>query len=105
MSDWHDVCDENDLPLGEMRPLKVDFYDVLVTHTERGLDAVSNMCPHALHRLDDGLLEDGTITCAIHAWCFDLASGRSLRPYGVNLRVYAVRVHEGRIQVRIPQLV
>ena len=66
----------------QMRSIVVDYCDVLVTRTERGLGAVSNLCPHALQPLESGTLEDGTITCPIHSWCFDVRTGTALRPPG-----------------------
>ncbi|MCU1345344.1 MAG: tmoC [Acidimicrobiia bacterium] len=99
--DWYDVCADDELRLGDMRSMVVDYCDVLITRTERGLGAVSNLCPHALQPLDTGTLEAGTITCSIHSWCFDVRTGTALRPAGARLSVYPVRVWQGRIQVRV----
>ncbi len=101
MSGWHDVCGDEELAAGGMCSVRADYCDVLVTRTERGLAAVSNLCPHALVPLDRGTLENGTITCDIHGWCFDVRTGSALRPPGVQLRVYPVRLAEGRIQVLV----
>jgi nitrite reductase/ring-hydroxylating ferredoxin subunit len=101
MSGWHDVCGDEELAAGDMRSVRADYCEVLVARTERGLSAVSNLCPHALYPLDRGELDDGTITCPIHSWCFDVRTGTALRPPGVQLRVYPVRLTEGRIQVMV----
>lgn len=62
--------------------------------------AVTNVCPHKRAAcLYDGIVEEGTVTCPMHAWRFDLATGANLAGGG-GLRTYAVIEHEGGVWLR-----
>jgi nitrite reductase/ring-hydroxylating ferredoxin subunit len=46
--------------------------------------AVSNVCPHQhFSKLHEGILKELTITCPMHGWTYDLATGRSTNAGGV----------------------
>jgi UDP-MurNAc hydroxylase len=48
---------------------------------------VQRRCPHLKADLSRfGVIEDGTLTCQLHGWRFDLASGRCLTSVGRQLR-------------------
>ncbi len=38
----------------------------------------ASVCPHRLGPLDEGRIENGTVTCPWHGWRFDVRSGRAL---------------------------
>jgi apoptosis-inducing factor 3 len=98
-----DELRENDLRgvvLGE-RP-------VVVVRVGGELRAVQGSCPHIGGDLADGSLDEGRITCPLHAATYDLATGAVLAdPFGVSppegavepLPVYPVRVTDGEVEV------
>jgi UDP-MurNAc hydroxylase len=48
---------------------------------------VQRRCPHLKADLTRfGIVDDGTLTCQLHGWKFDLASGRCLTSAGHQLR-------------------
>ena len=64
-----------ELPLGTMRRVTRGELDVLVVHTERGLFATDDRCPHMAAPLSIGELDGCIVACPLHEGRFDLASG------------------------------
>ena len=64
-----------DLPEGAMRRVTFDELDVLVVHTERGIVATDDRCPHMSAPLSIGSLEGCIVGCPLHNGRFDLATG------------------------------
>jgi nitrite reductase/ring-hydroxylating ferredoxin subunit len=69
----------DDLPPGAMRRVTFDELDVLVAHTDRGLVAVEDRCPHMSAPLSIGVLDGCVVACPLHSGRFDLASGEPLQ--------------------------
>lgn len=66
------------VPPGEGRTFHVGARKVAVFHTRQGqLYASQAECPHRKGPLADGLLGGSTLVCPLHAWKFDLRTGRS----------------------------
>lgn len=98
---WVEVGSAADVPLYEGRRVTVDGERIAVFRTDDGFHALAADCPHAGGPLQDGLVADGCVTCPLHGWRFDLASGAALSgEHGV--RAYEVTVRDGRLLVAIP---
>ncbi|MDC7218579.1 MAG: Rieske (2Fe-2S) protein [Spirochaetales bacterium] len=54
----------------------VDGLSLLVVEERGELYAMSNICPHAGGKLNEGRVENGAITCLNHGASFDLKSGQ-----------------------------
>jgi nitrite reductase (NADH) small subunit len=79
------------IPLGEGRAFVVDGEAIAVFRPRAGgLFATQAHCPHRRGPLADGLVGRTTVLCPLHAFAFDLASGRSLGGACAGLRSYAV---------------
>lgn len=90
------------IPLGEGRAYTVAGHTIAVFRQRDGrLFATHNHCPHRSGPLADGIVGAGTVICPLHAWKFDLATGRCLGEE-VTLQTYPVRAVNGRIVVDIP---
>ena len=63
--------------------------------------AIRNQCPHQNGRLGDGVVEGGTITCPLHRWRFDLATGRTKRDRHLAAEVFPVRREGDRYVVAV----
>jgi nitrite reductase [NAD(P)H] small subunit len=94
------------IPLGEGRAFVVDGEAVAVFRTRGGgLFATQASCPHGRGPLADGLVGRMTVLCPLHAFAFDLASGRSVGGVCADLRSYAVSSGaNGEILLQIPAL-
>ena len=63
--------------------------------------AVEDECSHESHPLSDGDVEADTVTCARHGAQFSLRTGEALSAPAVEpIAIFAVRVDNGRLQVR-----
>ena len=68
-----------DLPAGAMRRVTVDELDVLFAHTDEGIVAVDDRCPHMSAPLSIGALEGCVVACPLHEGRFDLCTGEPVR--------------------------
>lgn len=64
------------LPDGGVQTARVGRYEVAVFHVGAGYYALENACPHQGGPIADGWVEELTVTCPWHAWCFDLRTGK-----------------------------
>ncbi len=70
---------------------------IALFHTDKGIYACNNRCPHEGFPLSEGTLShDCLLTCNWHNWKFDLESGETLVG-GDRLRRYPVRLAEGKV--------
>jgi nitrite reductase (NADH) small subunit len=84
------------IPMGEGRAFVVDGEAIAVFRPRSGgLFATQAFCPHRLGPLVDGLVGKATVLCPLHAFAFDLASGRCLSGTCADLRAYPVSTGAG----------
>jgi len=89
------------LPPGRSRIVRVGPKQILLSHTDKGLFACNNRCPHEGYPLKEGTLSDGCVlTCNWHNWKFDLTNGANLTG-GDALRCYPIRVEDGEILIEV----
>jgi nitrite reductase/ring-hydroxylating ferredoxin subunit len=104
---WRRVCPESEVREKRGRCYVVGFRSVAIFRDAGRLHAVSARCPHNGQSLHDGNVEAGVVTCRWHGWQFDLASGRppgaAPGASGPSIRVYALRVREGWVEVNVPE--
>jgi nitrite reductase/ring-hydroxylating ferredoxin subunit len=63
--------------------------------------AIDNACPHAGGPLADGALEEGCVTCPLHGWTFDVATGARIGTKGFNTTSYPTRIVDGKVLVQV----
>lgn len=68
-----------ELPPGTMRRVTFGDHDVLLAHTDRGLVAVDDRCPHMAAPLSIGELAGCVVACPLHSGRFDLATGEPVQ--------------------------
>ena len=64
-----------ELPPGSLRRVSFGDLDVLLAHTDLGVCAVDDRCPHMAAPLSLGDLDGCVVGCPLHNGRFDLASG------------------------------
>jgi nitrite reductase/ring-hydroxylating ferredoxin subunit len=105
MSEYQTVAQEGEIAEGESRCFPVDGTMVAVFLHEGQYFAINDFCPHMGASLSDGHVEDGAVMCPWHAWRFRLSDGLwcDNSKSGIRTATYDVRVHDGSIQVKLPE--
>jgi nitrite reductase/ring-hydroxylating ferredoxin subunit len=68
-----------ELPEGSMRRISRGDLDILLAHTDRGVIATDDRCPHMAAPLSIGSLEGCIVACPLHEGRFDLATGEPVQ--------------------------
>ncbi len=74
-SPFQDALGADDLPLGTMQRVTRGDLDILLAHTDQGIYATEDRCPHMSAPLSVGELDGCLIACPLHEGRFDLRSG------------------------------
>lgn len=94
------ACPLDDVWQGETLPMKVGGVTVLLVHTESGgVHAVQANCPHQAVPLVDGTLEGDVLTCPMHLWQLNVATGQGVNPSHARIARYPVKVVDGDVWV------
>ena len=101
MSNWVDVYDDEELWDGDMAGVAVGKEKFVILRSNEQLRAFKDACPHKGTPLSDGDLADGVLTCNVHLWEFDVATGDSVNPCGEKLECFAIRSNSGRIEIEV----
>ena len=69
------VADLTSVPPGKSRAFNVGRYEIALFNVGGNYYALENACPHQGGPIAEGWIENLTVTCPWHAWCFDLRTG------------------------------
>jgi nitrite reductase (NADH) small subunit len=72
---------------------------VALIRVDGRLHALEDACPHRGGPLSEGDLSGTLLHCPLHAWPFDVRTGRCPERPGARVRIYEVRVDGERILV------
>lgn len=112
----HVVCNEEDLPVGGMKAVRIDGTSVLVYRLDDGFYATQSSCTHMFAPLSRGKIVDGCkVQCPLHRARFDIRTGEVVDwanfPPGVQLlnavrgekalRTYPVTVVKGEVRIKL----
>lgn len=100
----HDLGPVSRIPLGEGRTFALAGVSVAVFRARSGaVFATQSSCPHRAGPLADGLIGAGTVVCPLHAYRFDLVTGRALGNECAALTTYDVSVSAaGELRLALP---
>ncbi len=99
---WVDVGDVTQIPRRGARRVATPFGDIAVFRTGDGaVYALRDRCPHKQGPLSQGIVHGRLVTCPLHAWTIDLATGE---PTGADAgkgcaKPFEVQVVEGRVLI------
>jgi len=98
MTNWIEIGSLTDIPLRGARCVNTPNGKIAVFRTaENQVFAIENRCPHKGGPLSEGIVHGTSVTCPLHNWVFDLASGEALGADEGQVRTYAIDVVDGRI--------
>jgi len=96
MTDWIEIAKLDDIPRLGARVLRTDTMDIAVFRTAQDqVFALRDKCPHKGGPLSQGIVHGGTVTCPLHNWRIDLASGEAQGPDEGCTNSYPVKVEAG----------
>lgn len=98
MSMMIDIAALDDIPRQGARVVKTDAGCVAVFRTaDDQVFALEDRCPHKGGPLSEGIVHGRQVTCPLHAWVFDLATGQALGADEGTVRTIAARTEGGRV--------
>ena len=96
MTNWTEIAKLEDIPRLGARVLRTDTMDIAVFRTAGDqVFALKDACPHKGGPLSQGIVHGGTVTCPLHNWKIDLASGQAQGPDEGCTNSYPVKVENG----------
>ncbi len=98
---WTEVGSLEEIGAGDIHIIEHDGHSLLFWRQGSDLQCYENACAHLGMPLDGGQLENGILTCPYHGFQYALATGECLTAPEVQLQTHAVRVSNGRVQVKL----
>ncbi|PTB16859.1 nitrite reductase (NAD(P)H) small subunit [Trinickia symbiotica] len=93
LPNWTHVCQLSDIPRLGSRVLKHADGDIAIFRTaEDEVFALLDRCPHKGGALSQGIVYGKTVTCPLHSWNIELASGEARAPDQGCARRFPVKV-------------
>ena len=95
------VCRLSDLREGEGKVVEVEGLELALFRVGDEVVALENACPHRGGPLAFGDVRGATVYCPLHAWPFDLRTGKCTEFPEVRARTLRVRVRGGVVRVEL----
>ncbi|WP_410217415.1 nitrite reductase small subunit NirD [Paracoccus sp. (in: a-proteobacteria)] len=98
MSHFIDIAALDDIPRQGSRVVRTFAGCVAIFRTaEDQVFALDDRCPHKGGPLSEGIVHGAQVTCPLHNWVFDMATGQAQGADDGSVRTFAVHVEEGRV--------
>lgn len=102
MNNWTKVVAVEDVPRLGARIIRTDTMDIALFRTASDdIFALKDHCPHKGGPLSQGIVHDKTVTCPLHNWKIDLASGEAQAPDQGCSHRFPVKVENGVIYIQL----
>ncbi|VAW52822.1 Nitrite reductase [NAD(P)H] small subunit [hydrothermal vent metagenome] len=100
MNEWTEVVALEEIPQLGSRVVRVgneaDTMKIAVFRTASDeVFAMKDECPHKQGPLSQGIVHGTSVTCPLHNWKIDLASGKALGPDEGCTNVFPTKVENG----------
>jgi len=100
MSNWTEVVSLEDIPQLGSRVVTTDTMKIAVFRTSTDeVFAMKDECPHKKGPLSQGIVHGSSVTCPLHNWKIDLASGEALGPDEGCTNVFTVKIENGMVYI------
>lgn len=98
VSRWIDVGALSDIPRRGARVVRTPMGCIAVFRTEADeVFALDDRCPHKGGPLSQGIVHGRSVTCPLHNWVIDLASGEASGPDEGRVAAVPLRCEDGRL--------
>lgn len=100
---WRDIGALDQIAPLSARCLRLhgEEYAVFRTGDDR-IFVLRDYCPHKGGKLSQGIVHGAAVTCPLHNWVVDLASGEVRAPDSGKVAAIPARVAQGRILIAVP---
>lgn len=106
MSTWNDICALTEIPRLGSRVVKTDTMNIAVFRTaDDRVFAIKDECPHKQGPLSQGIVHGHSVTCPLHNWKLDLASGEAMGPDEGCANTFPAKIEDDRVLVDFTSLV
>lgn len=100
---WIEIGHLDDIPKRGARVVKTARGDIAVFRTvDDKLYALDDKCPHKQGPLSQGIVQGTSVTCPLHNWVIDLATGEAQGADEGCTRTIAVKLEQGRVLLAWP---
>jgi nitrite reductase (NADH) small subunit len=100
IENWVEVVALEGIPQLGSRVIKTDTMTIALFRTASDeVFAMKDECPHKKGPLSQGIVHGTSVTCPLHNWKIDLASGEALGPDQGCTNVFPVKVENGIVQI------
>lgn len=103
MNTWHHVIRLEQIPRLGARVVKTQGAQAIALFrtADDQVFALRDSCPHKGGPLSQGIVHGTTVTCPLHNWKIDLASGHALAPDVGCAHIFPVKVEAGEVFVQL----
>ncbi len=105
MNGWHAIGKLEEIPRQGARVVETDVAGriaVFRTNTD-SVYALANKCPHKGGPLSEGIVHGEKVTCPLHNWTLDLASGRAVGADEGCAASFPVKLEDGELFLALDQ--
>lgn len=98
MTGFIDIAALDDIPAQGARVVRTPQGCVALFRTsDDRIFALDDRCPHKGGPLSEGIVHGTSVTCPLHNWVFDMATGQAQGADSGSVATHPVRVEAGRI--------
>ena len=98
MNNWIDVCELSDIPKLGARVVRHGDLDIAVfRNADDEIFALEDRCPHKGGPLSQGIVHGKKVTCPLHGWNIELASGCAVAPDEGCAREFPIKIEGSRV--------
>lgn len=90
-----------EVPSGENKVFQIGNREIVVFAVNGQYFAMKNSCPHHGVALSGGILENGTVRCPGHGFCFDVKTGQCEKDPSLRASIMDLKIEDGKLLVRI----
>ncbi len=103
MSDtsWHDLGPASSFPDERLNGALINGVRLCFGRSGAHFFALDDTCPHAGGSLSEGMIDEDLVICPLHAYAFEVATGRCVDEVSCSVSAYPVRVESGALQVQL----
>jgi len=95
------VCRVSELLEGHGRLVEIEGEGIALFRVGGEVYAIENSCPHRNGPLAFGDLRGYTVYCPLHAWAFDVRTGKCEELPDASVRTYRIHVQGDELQIEL----